>query len=223
MPRRYSFRYVKLQALDTSPKFKIFLSNIQVRAVSSVHPATKIEPLPSFYGKVLEQVDEISTFTPRDCMQTVFEDGPRRDRRLWIGDLRLEALTNYCTFKNYDLVKRCLYLFAALPREDGSLPASLFKKPAMTAASDYIVNYDVLYGSVVYDYVLESGDLAIASELWPTIIASTKIAITHITPSGAYSSSISSGWSFIDWEDTLDKDANARSFDLQSQSDQLPR
>jgi alpha-L-rhamnosidase len=207
MPRRYSFRYVRLQVLDTSPKFKIFLTNIQVRAVSSVHPATKIPPLPSFYGKVLEQVDEISTLTLRDCMQTVFEDGPRRDRRLWIGDLRLEALTNYCTFKNYDLVKRCLYLFAALPREDGSLPASLFEKPAITAASDYIVDYDVLYGSVVYDYVLESGELAIASELWPTIIASTKMAITHITPSGVYSSSISSGWSFIDWEDTLDKDA----------------
>jgi hypothetical protein len=31
MPQRYSFRYVRIQVLDTSPKFKIFLTNIQVR------------------------------------------------------------------------------------------------------------------------------------------------------------------------------------------------
>ena len=193
MARRYSFRYVRIQVLDTSPKFKIFLTNIQVRAVSSVHPDANISPLPSFYGKVLQRVDEISILTLRDCIQTVFEDGPRRDRRLWIGDLRLEALTNYCTFKNYNLVKRCLYLFAAIPREDGSLPASLFERPTLAAASDYIVDYDVLYGSMVYDYALESGDLATASELWPTVLASTKTAVAHITPSGVYSSSTSLG------------------------------
>ena len=145
------------------------------------------------YGKVLERVDEISTLALRDCMQTVFEDGPRRDRRLWIGDLRLQALTNYCTFKNYDLVKRCLYLIAALPREDGSLPASLFEKPTLVAASDYIIDYDVLFGSIVYDYAVESGDLATASELWPTVLSSTRLAIAHITPDGVFSSTISSG------------------------------
>ena len=59
-------------------------------------------------------------------MQDVFEDGPKRDRRLWIGDLRLQARTNYATFKNYDLVKRCMYLFAGLTRADGKIgPASL--------------------------------------------------------------------------------------------------
>lgn len=29
-----------------------------------------------------------------DCMQSVFEDGPKRDRRLWLGDLRLQALAS---------------------------------------------------------------------------------------------------------------------------------
>ena len=28
----------------------------------------------------------------------------------WLGDLRLQALANYGTFRNFDLVKRCLYL-----------------------------------------------------------------------------------------------------------------
>ena len=54
-------------------------------------------------------------------MQTVFEDGPKRDRRLWMGDLRIQALTNYQTYKKSSLVKACLYLFAALPMEDGKV------------------------------------------------------------------------------------------------------
>ena len=42
-------------------------------------------------------LDRVSQRTLRDCMQTVFEDGPKRDRRLWLGDLRLQALANYAT------------------------------------------------------------------------------------------------------------------------------
>ena len=43
---------------------------------------------------------KIAVNTLKNCMQRVFEDGPKRDRRLWIGDLRLEALANYYTFEN---------------------------------------------------------------------------------------------------------------------------
>jgi alpha-L-rhamnosidase len=32
---------------------------------------------------MLRKIDRVSITTLRNCMQTVFEDGPRRDRRLW--------------------------------------------------------------------------------------------------------------------------------------------
>ena len=54
-------------------------------------------------------------------MQTVYEDGPKRDRRLWIGDLYLEALANAHTFKNHELTKHCLYLLAAFANDEGLL------------------------------------------------------------------------------------------------------
>ena len=60
-----------------------------------------------------EALDRVARHTLRDCMQTVFEDGPKRDRRLWLGDLRLQALANYATYRNYDLVKP-LYLLAGI-------------------------------------------------------------------------------------------------------------
>ena len=60
---------------------------------------------------------------------SLFEDGPKRDRRLWLGDLRLQALANYATFDNKELVRRCLYLFAGMTTVDGKISANVFVKP----------------------------------------------------------------------------------------------
>ena len=79
--------------------------------------------------ELLKAIDKVSIRTLANCMQTVFEDGPKRDRRLWLGDLRLQALANYETFHNYNLVKRCLYLFGGLSNELGMVPACVFEKP----------------------------------------------------------------------------------------------
>jgi alpha-L-rhamnosidase len=208
MPRRYSFRYLKIEVIDTSPKYKVRFLDIKVRAVSSVSPALATAvPKLEVNDSELVAIDRISQVTLRDCMQTVFEDGPRRDRRVWLGDLRLQALANYCTFKDYSLVKRCLYLFAALPREDGSLPACLFEKPKLSPASDYIVDNDALFGPTVYDYTVASGDLETASELWPTILSSMKMALAHLDENGRFTSNATAAWKFLDWSDGLETDA----------------
>jgi alpha-L-rhamnosidase len=47
-----------------------------------------------------------------------------------IGDLRLQALCSYATFKDYNLAKRCMYLFAGLPfNDEGLLCACVYEKP----------------------------------------------------------------------------------------------
>ena len=142
MPRRYAFRYVKIEVLDTSPEFKIRFEDLKAHAVTSARgvpaPLTKETPL-------MQRIDAVSIATLRDCMQTTFEDGPRRDRRLWVGDLRLQALTNYHTFKSNDVVRRCLYLFAALPRADGLVAACVFEKPAARYGGLHIVDYAALF------------------------------------------------------------------------------
>jgi alpha-L-rhamnosidase len=207
LPRRYSFRYVRVQIIDTSPKYKVSFSNISCQAVSAVSPSHTVEMF-EYHDPILQAMDEVSIFTLRDCMQTVFEDGPRRDRRLWIGDLRLQALTNYHTFQDYNLVKRCLFLFAALPREDDSLPACLFENPKLTPATDYIVDYDALFGPTVYDYVCASGDIATGNVLWLTIQGSLKKALSHLHPTtGKFDSSLSPAWKFLDWNRDLDSNA----------------
>jgi alpha-L-rhamnosidase len=206
--RRHAFRYLRVQILDTSAKFKASFNNFQVRTVSAVSPATKISNY-TFATSILEAIDKTCIFTLRDCMQSVYEDGPRRDRRLWIGDLRLQALANYCTVKNFTLVKRCLYLFAALPRSDGSLPACIFdRKGGISGATDYIVDYDALFGVVVYDYVVASGDTLTGKDLWGTILGSMRVPLAHVSQTGAFRSSATGYWKFLDWsKESLDTDA----------------
>ncbi|KFY98278.1 hypothetical protein V498_01543 [Pseudogymnoascus sp. VKM F-4517 (FW-2822)] len=208
MPRRYAFRYVRIEIVDTSQKYKIRFSDIKVRAVSAVSPLTMsgVENLRTS-DRELVAIDRISQVTLRNCMQTVFEDGPRRDRRLWMGDLRLQALTNYCTFKDFNLVKRCLYMFASLPREDGSIPACVFEKPKLSAASDYIVDYDALFGPTVYEYTIASGDEQTAIELWPTVLSSMQKALSHLDKAGRFDTDASKAWKFLDWSKGLDTTA----------------
>jgi len=203
MPRRYAFRYVKIEVLDTSPEFRIRIEKLRAHAVTSA----RAEPPPLARETPLAQrIDAVAIATLRDCMQTTFEDGPRRDQRLWVGDLRLQALTNYYTFKQDDVVRRCLYLFAALPRADGLVAACVFEKPAPRYGGLHIVDYAALFNVTLADYVAATGDVATGKDLWPVARRQLEIIGKDINAEGKY---VDPGnmWIFIDWSEPLHKHA----------------
>ncbi|KAF4120832.1 Bacterial alpha-L-rhamnosidase [Geosmithia morbida] len=207
LPRRYSFRFLRVEVIDTSIMFKVSFSDVACECVSAVSQDDEIE-LPHFKEDLIGRIDQVCVMTLRDCMQTVFEDGPRRDRRLWIGDLRLQALANYKTFRNFGLVKRCIYQFAAIAREDGAIPACLFESPKLKPSSDYIVDYDALFAVIVRDYVEASGDLEAGKELWPSVLGCLKKALSNVEPgSGVFDVTRSKDWKFLDWQPELDRNA----------------
>ncbi|HYG33267.1 MAG TPA: glycoside hydrolase [Clostridia bacterium] len=204
LPRRYAFRYVKIDVIATSPNFAVRLDNIKSTALTSA--GKNKNPLPPGVPESLRRIDEVSLATLRDCMLTVFEDGPKRDRRLWIGDLRLQALTNYATFQNFDLVKRCLYLFAGLPREDGFVAACVFEDPKPLRGHEYIIDYAALYAATVLDYARASKDWRTARDLWPVVRRQMEILGQYVGPDGLFAAPPGS-WVFIDWQDALDRTA----------------
>ncbi|KAG9495536.1 hypothetical protein J7337_013785 [Fusarium musae] len=209
LPRRHSFRYLRVQVIDTSPKFKVSFSNVQCKSVSAVSQDHQIEAV-KFPDSLLQEIDHICISTLRDCMQTVFEDGPRRDRRLWIGDLRLQALANYSTFRDFNLVKRCLFQFPAVRNADGSLPACIFEKPKLMASTDYIADYDALFAAIVYDYVEASGDTETGHLLWETVLDCPKRLLRNLnTTSYVFEAERSKQFIFLDWAKGLDKNAGA--------------
>lgn len=207
LSRRYSFRYLRVDIIDTSIKFKVAFSDIRCECVSSIGQSRQLEAF-QFSNGLLDTIDHISIATLRDCMQTVYEDGPRRDRRLWSGDLRLQALANYLTFGDFDLIKRCIFQFAAVVREDDSLPACIFEHPQLTPATDYIVDYDALFAAIVRDYVNYSGDVEAGQALWPTVLGCVKRGLSHLDPqTHVFVDSRGEGWKFLDWDPKLDRSA----------------
>ncbi len=204
LPRRYAFRYVKIEIIATSPNYALRIGDVQVTAVTSGSGA--VSPLPPSAPELLRQIDEVSIRTLRECMQTVFEDGPKRDRRLWIGDLRLQALTNYATVRNFDLVKRCLLLFAGLPREDGLVAACVFEDPQPLRGHEYIMDYAALYAAAVVDYAKATNDWKTAIALWPVVRRQMELLTKYVSPEGVFADP-GGWWIFIDWSEALERTA----------------
>lgn len=208
LPRRYSFRYLKVEVLDASPKYKAVFGDIACEAVTSAD-STRVASLPDTLPGDLRRMDKIALKTLQDCMQTVFEDGPKRDRRLWIGDLRLQAQANYATFRNYDLVRRCLYLFAGLRLEDGAVGACVFEKPAPHADDTRLYDYSLFFVATLRDYYMASGDRAALEELWPVARDQIDIALRRLDERGIVKDD-DSWYCFIDWHPEMNKQAPAQ-------------
>ena len=214
LPRRYCFRYVKITVVDTSPKYKVSFEDVRCVAVTSGDPSN-IEPLPERCPEDIRAMDRIGIKTLQDCMQLVFEDGPKRDRRLWIGDLRLQALANYETFRNDDLVKRCLYLFGSMLLEDGAVGACIFERPAPHVDDTRLYDYSLFFVPTLLDYVEATGDRATLEELWPIAREQLAIGMRRLDERGIVRDD-ATWWCFTDWHDDLNKQAPAQAVLLYS-------
>ncbi len=148
---------MQLEVIDTSLKWQLVVDDVICSSVSAV-AEEEAEPIQS-EDEMICRLDKVSRRTLQNCMQDVFEDGPKRDRRLWLGDLRLQALANYETFKNYDLVKRCLYLFAGQTKDNGQVSACLFTEPKVIADDTFLLDYSMFFGATLADYYEASKDI----------------------------------------------------------------
>jgi len=205
--RRHAFRYVRVDVLATSVRFGVRFEDLTAHAVTSatVMPAALPDGAPDW----LRRVDDIALATLRDCLQTSFEDGPRRDRRLWVGDLRLQALTNYATFGANDVVRRCLYLFAGLPRSDGLVNGCVYERPQPAYADTVTVDYAALFNVTLQEYVQATGDLATGHELWAVAVRQIELLWAMLDADGLF---VDTGatWCFIDWATTLDRSTSVQ-------------
>lgn len=204
LPRRHAFRYVKIEVLAASRRFGVRFEKMAALALTAAEVAP--QPLPTGYPEWMVQVDMVAQLTLRDCLQTCFEDGPRRDRRLWVGDLRLQALVNYATFGANDVVKRCLYLFAGLPRSDGLVNGCVYERPVPSYADTTTLDYAALYCVTLQEYVEATGDTACGAALWPVARRQVDCLLARLDDSLMFHDS-GATWCFIDWAFGLDKSA----------------
>ena len=207
LPRRYAFRYLQAEVRAVSSRFLLKIEEVSCLALTSASEEQLLRA--DLRDPMLAAIDATAVRTLRECMQDVFEDGPKRDRRLWMGDLRLQALANYATYRNYDLVKRCLYLFAGALPEDGGMAACIFTEPAVEADDQYMFDYALLFTKVLQEYVEASGDEDALQDLWPTVKGQFAFAEKFFKEDGSFLEQKSPQWCFVDWNFTLDKQLSA--------------
>lgn len=202
LPRRYSFRYVEIDVIDSSPKWQALFSKPQAIAQSAVDQPT--EEAPQLKDPLLKQIYQVGVDTLHDCMQDVFEDGPKRDRRLWLGDLRLQALANYATFGDTKLVKRCLYLFGAMTTEDGRISANVFTNQGYVPDDTFMYDYSLFFISTLDDLMKHDDDHEILNDLYPIAKKQWSYTQRFIGDDGQVKTTEDYPV-FVDWSNEFDK------------------
>lgn len=205
IPRRLAFRYLKIELLGASPDFDFAIDNARFTAVTSAD-AVQTDLAPACPEKI-RAIHDVGLETLRECMQTVFEDGPKRDHRLWAGDLYLQALANRHSFRNFALTRRCLYLFAALADDDGIVISNIFESPEPHAQTgSYCLSYSLLWNSTLLEYLKDTGDTATAAELWPVARRQVEYALGYVDSNSLFDINRRDRgvWLFFDWRDGLD-------------------
>lgn len=202
LPRRYAMRYVQIEVLAASAKYSLNIDEVSFDAESAVQIDEKLIPVQT-EDDVMKKIDIAGLRTLQNCMQEVFEDGPKRDRRLWLGDLRLQAKVNYLTFHNTDLVKRCLYLFAGSTFPDGRVGAAVFTDNKVEVDDTYLGDYALFFISVLYDYYQETKDMDTLKDLYATAGKQVEQVMQLVDERGV----VRDADCFIDWCDGLDKQA----------------
>jgi len=207
LPRRLSGRYMKIEVLGHPVDCDFTMGDLVFVATSSapeIDPAVRDIPLsPEFAA-----IDRTALATLAECMQTVYEDGPKRDRRLWIGDVYLESLANSLTFKNHELTRHCLYLLAALANEDGRLHANVFEFPVPhPQRGSFCYSYSLLFNMALAEYLAATGDYDTALDLWPVARNQIDNILTFVDERGIFDRFRPGGfnWLFFDWRDGIEE------------------
>lgn len=207
IPRRVSFRYLRIDVLGAS-SFDFAFDKISFKAQSAVEPLQA--DLAPTTDLLIKKINDVGLSTLKECMQTVYEDGPKRDRRLWIGDLYLEALANAYSYKNHALTKRCLYLLAALANDEGLLHATVLEEPyPHPQEGQHCIDYALIYNVALLEYLKVTGDKETAEDLWPVVVRQIEMVLRQYSPEMIYDMQKPPlYWLVFDWKDNYDRQAS---------------
>lgn len=116
---RMGGRFVRVEFPDA--KGEVSVDGFSVR--HSYYPVSFIGEFESS-DPMLDEAWKAAAKTLHLNMQEFYLDAIKRDRMLWIADLRAEALANYVLFGDTELVEFCLRELAKCQYADGLMPSS---------------------------------------------------------------------------------------------------
>lgn len=196
-PLRRAFRYVKVTVSDCKAPLDVDYFGLDLVG----YP---VENKGSFRcsDELLNRIWEVGRYTTSLCMQDYYEDGVKRDRMLWIGDLRIEALSGYYAFGEYKLARRDLIRFADIQMADGAIPA-VGPGPSTLLLPDYCA----YFVSALWEYYLHTGDRETVKLLYPNVKYQMAWFETQLNEHSLIKNADrKEWWCFVDWSDMEKKD-----------------
>ena len=200
LPRRYSCRYIRFDILGVPQRVKF--DHIRMIACGAENT---LPESPKELSGILQKIDQCSVRTLRNCMQMSFEDGPKRDRRMWLGDLRLQAMVNKVTYKRFDIAARCLYLLAGTILPDGEVCGCVMERPTPRSGC-HTHDYAMLFSLVLEEHCRWSNDLAIGNELFD-LAEHQLILMERFFDQNLFNNGTKDDWFFIDHDPELHRQA----------------
>lgn len=195
LSRRFSGRYLSVTFPDTPMAFSFVVDDVSLRAVSAAEEAPQVEG----------RIPQMALATLSECMQTVMEDGPKRDRRLWAGDFYLGMLANRYSFRNMDLVRRCLYLLAGCAAPDGTLNSQVYESPQPHPQEwSYAPDASLYFPLMLQEYLDQTSDLDLVRDLWPVAVKQLQTALGFLDARSLFHPSVPV-WQVFDWCEGLDR------------------
>lgn len=153
--KRFGCRYIEL--LIEAFQFTLLYAGIRPCHYPFAE-AGKFHCSDSLHNKIYET----SLKTLRLSAHEHYEDCPWREQALYAMDSRNQILCGYYAFGEYRLPRESIRLLSMGLREDGLLELCAPARVPVT-----IPSFSLIWILELYEYVLYSGDLSFAYEMWP--------------------------------------------------------
>ncbi|MFQ3549535.1 MAG: family 78 glycoside hydrolase catalytic domain [Armatimonadota bacterium] len=163
-PSRKGYRYVKITQQKPAVTQITSFVNLKTQALF---------PNKGYFrcsDDFLNKLNDVSVKTIEICSQKFLEDGVKRDRLCWTGDLRPMAQVIYNQLGNTDIVKTSLYIFANHLNDEGIIQPAFPWKTGWVM-TDYVMWWIISlweYYNFTMDYqtMLDLGPVAIEQANW---------------------------------------------------------
>ena len=170
-----ALRYIRV---ENAPSAKVTLKAL-------FHPAVYRGAFAVPEDEVLTRIWMHSAYTLRLCMMNFLNDGIKRDRLPWAGDLAVSLMGNAYSFGDGEIIKDSLSVLGAVS--------------ARTAHINTIVDY-TLWHIISHDlYQKFFGDMPFLEREYPRLTDNLEFLLEIRSPEGLLQTDPEHDWLFIDW------------------------
>ncbi len=185
---------------------------LSIHAIQLNFSAYPVQPRGQFScsDDLLNRIWQVGANTLHHCMLDGYVDCPSREQRQWL-DAYVDSLINYAAFGDPHLVANMLRQVAQSQQSDGitmMVAPGDFAVMRFTNIPDFCL-YWILAIDAYLDYV---GDLAIADELYPSVVKAIGWFERHLNAENLLTDV--PHWVFVDWAE-LDKQGQVTALNAQ--------